>query len=60
MYTSWLTSELKAEVRRVFEPRYKRELTDEEVEEIAENLSGYVEIMCKFKYEQMMKDKLKK
>ncbi len=51
-YPSWLSPKLAAEVRKVFEPRYKRPLTDEEVGEIAVNLSEYMETILKFKYEQ--------
>lgn len=47
--TSWLTEELKQKTREVFEPRYKRKLTEEEVEDIAENLTGYMETILKFK-----------
>lgn len=40
---TWLSEELKQKVRKVFEPRYKRVLTDDEVMEIAENLTGVME-----------------
>ena len=33
----WLNEKLKQKVRGVFEPRYKRNLTEKEIEEIAEN-----------------------
>lgn len=56
-YPSWLSPKLATEVRKVFEPRYKRPLTDEEVGEIAENLTGYMETILKFKYEKMKKSK---
>ena len=48
----WLTDELKLGVREIFEPRYKRILTDNEVVEIAENLIDVLEVFYKFKYEQ--------
>ncbi len=48
----WITPELIQEIRDVFEPRYKRKLTDDEVVEIAENLTGVLETFFKFKYEQ--------
>ncbi len=47
--TDWLTVPLKKKIRVVFEPRYKRELSDEEVEDIAENLTSYMEAILKFK-----------
>jgi hypothetical protein len=43
----WLTEELQEKVRTVFEPRYKRKLSRDEVAEIAENLSGVIEIILK-------------
>ena len=49
---SWITNELKQEVRKVFEPRYKRKLSDEEVVEIAENLSGVIEVIVKQKWKE--------
>lgn len=52
---SWLTQDLMAEIRCIYEPRYKRSLSDVEVNDIAENLSGVVEVMLKWKgkdYEQ--------
>ena len=39
----WLTDELKLEIKKAFEPRYKRELGDEEVFDIAENLTGLLQ-----------------
>lgn len=48
----WLTPQLRKKVREVFEPRYKRKLTEAEVEEIADNLSEVVEIILKFKWRQ--------
>ena len=43
----WLTPELKTKVRNIFEPRYKRALTESEVEEIAVNLVGFFEVLAK-------------
>lgn len=54
---SWLSNELREEVRSVFEPRYKRKLQDSEVEEIAENLTGFMESYLKFKWRQKYKTK---
>ncbi|MFA5135887.1 MAG: hypothetical protein WC489_00660 [Patescibacteria group bacterium] len=48
----YLNETLKLEVRKVFEPRYRRELTNNEVEDIAENLSVVVEEICKFKWKE--------
>lgn len=47
--SSWLTEDLKQKTRKVFEPRYKRKLTDKEVLEIAENLEAVVEALMKLK-----------
>lgn len=49
---NWLTEELGQEVRWLFEPRYKRQLTNDEVVEIAENLANFVESVLKFKCRQ--------
>ena len=54
---NWLTKELKEKIRKVFEPRYKRKLTDEEIYEIAENLSGFVEAVLEMKAEKLQKTK---
>lgn len=47
---SWISKKLQARIRKVFEPRYGRVLNDDEVEEIAENLTGYMETILKFKW----------
>lgn len=47
--TTWLTKELKDKIRKQFEPRYKKKLSEEEVDLIAENLTGYMEVILKFK-----------
>lgn len=39
----WLTENLRIKVRNQFEPKYKRKLTNLEVEEIAMNLVGLVQ-----------------
>ncbi|MCH8821519.1 hypothetical protein IID23_03260 [Patescibacteria group bacterium] len=44
---TWLTEELKQEIRNTFEPRYKRELSDDEVVEIATNLVTFTEHVVK-------------
>ena len=48
----WLNENLKQEVRNVFEPRYKRKLSDDEVVIIANNLTNFMEIFIKFKLKQ--------
>ena len=49
---NWLTSELKDEIRNVFESRYNRELNESEVIQIAENLSEVIEEIIKLKWKQ--------
>ena len=46
----WITDELKAEIRKVFEPRYKHPLTDSEVFAIAQNLTQLLEMFFKMKW----------
>lgn len=48
---SWLAEDLKKEIRKVFEPRYKRRLLSNEIIEIAENLTGSMEAILRFKCE---------
>lgn len=48
----WLNEKLKLEVRKTFEPRYKRKLKDSEIELIAENLTETMETLLKFKWRQ--------
>lgn len=50
-HMSWLTEDLKKEIRKTFEPRYRRKLTDNEVVAIAENLTGSMETILRFKCE---------
>ena len=49
---SWITTELKQKVRKVFEPRYKRSLTDDEVAEIADNLTELMEGFLRLKWSE--------
>lgn len=49
---SWLSENLKLEIRKVFEPRCKRILNDEEIVEIAENLEAVTEEILKLKWRQ--------
>lgn len=46
---SWLSDDLIVAVRTLYEPRYGRSLLDAEVVDIAENLSGVVETLLKWK-----------
>lgn len=48
-FPKWLTAELQARVRSLYEPRYKRHLTEEEVITIALNLTSLIEHFLKFK-----------
>lgn len=48
----WLTEDLKSEIRQVFEPRYKRRLSDEEIVDLAVNLVGLVETFAQHKCRQ--------
>jgi hypothetical protein len=48
----WLTTNLKQQIRATFEPRYERELSQEEVIEIAENLEAVTEEILKLKWRQ--------
>ncbi len=48
----WITDSVKKEIREVFEPRYKHALSDNEVEDIAENLTGAMESILRFKWRQ--------
>jgi hypothetical protein len=46
---AWLSEDLRKEVRRVFEPRYKRILSNEEIFEIANNLTEFMELIIEYK-----------
>lgn len=49
---SWLNKELKQKIKAIFEPRYKRTLSDEEIMEIGENLETVTEELLKLKWRQ--------
>lgn len=55
--TFWLNKKLKQEIKRVFEPRYCRKLTDNEIVDIAENLTGYMESIFKWRWKELYADK---
>ena len=46
---NWLNENLKMEIRKVFELRYKRVFSDVEVVEIAENFTELIEQILKYK-----------
>ena len=48
--TSWLTPELREKYQKVFVPRYGRQLSEEEITEIACNLADFAELYLKFKW----------
>ena len=47
----WLTQSLVEEIRSVFEPKYQRELTNEEIVDIANNLTEVMELVIRNKVE---------
>lgn len=48
----WLTPNLKLRVRNAFEPRYRRELSDDEVASIANSLVSFVEVYAQTKWRE--------
>lgn len=54
---NWLNEKLKQRVRDVFEPDYKRKLTDNEVVTIAVNLTDFMEMYIKFRLNKNEKNK---
>jgi MinD-like ATPase involved in chromosome partitioning or flagellar assembly len=44
----WLNENLKMEIKKVFELRYNKKLSREEIQEIASNLVSYFEHQSKF------------
>lgn len=57
MRLSWLSDKLKERIRSVFEPRYFRKLTEEEVQTIADNLTGVMETYVRFKLRKIYENK---
>lgn len=49
MEMQWLSKALKMKVRKHFQEKYKKRLSDKEIIDIAENLTGYMETIIKFK-----------
>lgn len=48
-FMKWLTDELKEEIRTCFEKKYERRLSEEDILEIAENLTSLIVTITKFK-----------
>lgn len=49
---NWLNEDLKRQVRQVFEPRYQRSLKDQEVIQIASNLTNFMEDTLRFRWKK--------
>lgn len=49
---TWLTDELKQDIKNRYEPLYKRKLTDEEIDKIAINLTDVIEAYLKMRWGQ--------
>jgi len=49
---NWLNENLIKEIKVIFEPLYKKELSFEEVTEISNNLISLIETVKKFKWKQ--------
>jgi len=47
----WLTKTLAEEIRSIFEPKYQKELTNEEIVDIANNLTEVMELIIRNKVE---------
>ncbi len=43
----WITPELKQKISSIFMPRYRRDLTDIEIIEIADSLANVMELIIK-------------
>ena len=54
---TWLNEKLRQKVREVFEPEYKRKLSNEEVVTIAVNLTDFMESYIKFRLRQNYENK---
>lgn len=48
--TSWLTPELRDKYQKVFSPKFGRQLSQEEITEIACNLADFTELYLKFSW----------
>lgn len=47
----WLNQKLRAEIRDTFEPLYGKNVSDKEIESIAENLTSFLEVIIDNKHE---------
>lgn len=52
----WLTKNLIEKITTIFEPKYKRKLTENEITEIAKNLTAVIEVALKFHADQYNKN----
>lgn len=50
IFPQWLSPELVVRVRKIFEPKYNRPLTDDEVVLIAENFTSFIEHFLKLQW----------
>jgi len=48
--TEWLSDDLKEEVKNIFESQYGHKLTNDDIIEIAENLTNVMEVVLKFRF----------
>lgn len=53
----WLDEDLKQKINTVFEPRYGRPLSEQELLEIAVNLSDVIEEIVKVKWKKQYESK---
>lgn len=49
----WLTDDLKKEVKKTYEPKYGRKLSNDEITHIAISLADFVEHFLTFKRRQL-------
>lgn len=49
---TWLTDQLKQDIRNRYEPLYRRKLSDDEVGRIAINLTEVIEAYLKMRWKQ--------
>jgi len=53
-----LDEDLKQEIRKVFEPRYNKKISDQEVVELASSLMNITETLLKFRWRQVYEKKI--
>ena len=46
---NYLTDDLKRQIKQVFEPRYKRSLNDDEINDLSISLTDLVEVYCRIR-----------